>query len=76
MSSVKILMIVKYTSSVADGKFLLSRNDCSLKAKLILGSLGIEVIVEQNLVAMSESVGNCIVPVKLHCLIIKVEGMV
>ena len=48
MSSVKIF--VKYTSSVADGNFLLSRNDGGLKEKLILVSLVIEVMVKQNLV--------------------------
>ena len=42
-------MIVKYTSSLADENFLLSRNDGGLKEKLILV---IEVMVEQNLVAM------------------------
>ena len=58
VSSVKTLMIVKYTSSVADGKILLSRNDGGLNGKLILVSLGIEAMVEQNLAAMSGSVGN------------------
>ena len=48
MSSVKIF--VKNTSSVADGNFLLSRNDGGLKEKLILVSLVIEVMVKQNLV--------------------------
>ena len=51
-------MIVKYTSSVADGKILLSRNDGGLNGKLILVSLGIDAMVEQNLAAMSGSVGN------------------
>ena len=50
----KDLEIVKYTFSVADGNFLLSRNDGGLKEKLV--SLGIEVMVEQNLVAMSVAV--------------------